>query len=131
MASSKAVFLRNVPTGLIREAKAAAARRGVTLTTVFTEALSRSLSVHGATQAPANDLQPDMAWYRKNRAKLLRRYKGEYIAIIDGAVVDHGRDFNEVGTRVFARFGNRNIFMPLVQASDEVVRVRSPRIVKP
>jgi hypothetical protein len=71
------VFLRNVPTGLIREAKAVAARRGVTLTTIVTEALSRSLSAHGATQALAGDLQPDMAWYRKNRAKLLRRYKGE------------------------------------------------------
>jgi hypothetical protein len=131
MASTKSLFLRKVPTGLIREAKAAAAHRGVTLTTLITEALSRSLSVHSTTQAPASDLQQDMAWYRENRAKLLRRYKGEYIAIIDGVVVDHGRDFNEVGTRVFARFGNRNIFMPLVQAEDEVVRVRSPRVVKP
>jgi hypothetical protein len=131
MASTKSLFLRKVPTGLIREAKAAAAHRGVTLTTIVTEALARSLSVHSATQGPTNDLQPDMAWYRNNRAKLLRRYKGEYLAIIDGAVVDHGRDFNDVATRVFARFGNRNIFMPLVQADDEVVRVRSPRVVKP
>jgi|SRR3954469_14611712 hypothetical protein len=131
MASSKALFLRNVPTNLIREAKATAARRGVTLTTVVSEALARSLSVDSQTLRPSGDLDSDMAWYRKNRAKLLRRYEGEYVAIIDGRVVDHASEFHDVATRVVARFGNRNIYMPRVQATDEVVRVRSPRVVKP
>jgi hypothetical protein len=112
MASSQALFLRNVPTNLIREAKATAARRGVTLTTVVSEALARSLSVDSQTLRPSGDLDSDMAWYRKNRAKLLRRYEGEYVAIIDGRVVDHASEFHDVATRVVARFG------------DEVVRVR-------
>lgn len=131
MASGKAIFLRNVPTSLIREAKATAARRGVTLTTIVSEALASSLSVDGPSSRPPGDLDRDMAWYRKNRAKLLRRYKDEYVAIIDERVVDHASEFHDVATRVFARFGNRSIYMPRVQATDEIARVRSPRVIKP
>src|SRR4051812_45281171 len=100
----KALFLRGMPIGLVREAKAAAARRGETLTTIVAEALARSLGVEGEPQDHADDLQRDIAWYRENRAALLRRYRNEYVAIVDAAVVDHGRDFGALGSRVFARF---------------------------
>lgn len=70
----------------------------------------------------------DMVWYRKNRPKpLLRRYRGEYVAIVDAAVVDHGCDFDTLAARVFARFGNRDIYMPRVQTGEPAARVRSPR----
>jgi plasmid stability protein len=125
--AGKALFLRNVPTELVREAKAAAARRGQTLTAIVAEALTRSLGAEGKTQTRADDLHRDMVWYGKHRAKLLRRYRGEYVAIVDAAVVDHGRDFGALATRVFTRFGNRNIYMPRVQAGEATARVRSPR----
>ncbi|TMQ18411.1 MAG: hypothetical protein E6J90_02130 [Deltaproteobacteria bacterium] len=127
-AEGKALFLRNLPTELVREAKAAAARRGETLTKFVAEALARSLGAAGERAAPANDLQDDMMWYRKHRPSLLRRYRGEYVAIVDASVVDHDRDFAALALRVFSRFGNRNIFMPRVASDDPVVRLRSPRI---
>jgi hypothetical protein len=123
----KTLFLRNLPTELVREAKAAAARRGQTLTTLVADALARSLSVEGESQDRLDDLDRDVAWYRKNRSALLRRYAGEYIAIVDANVVDHGRDFDALATRVFARFGNRNVYMPRVQIGEPAVRIRSPR----
>jgi hypothetical protein len=135
----KSVFLRNVPTDLVREAKAAAARRGETLTTIVAEALARSLRVHGEpdrrsdgrsddrSDARADDLDAEIAWYRKQRSLLLRRYGGEYVAIVDRVVVDHGRDFGALATRVFARFGNRSVYMPRVQPDEPTVRIRSPR----
>jgi hypothetical protein len=123
----KALFLRGVPTELVREAKAAAARRGATLTTIVAEALARSLGVSDETQDGADDLHRDIAWYQENRSNLLRRYRGEYVAIIDHAVVDHGRDFGAVAARVFARFGNRSVYMPRVQTSEPAARIRSPR----
>jgi hypothetical protein len=75
----------------------------------------------------ADELRRDIRWYRKHRPCLLRRYRDEYVAIIDGAVVDHGRDFGALATRVFTRFGNQNIYMPRVQSNEPTARIRSPR----
>ena len=130
-AAGKTLFLRNVPTELVREAKAAAARRGETLTTIVAQALARSLGVEGEAQDRADDLQGDILWYRNNRSKLLRQYPGEYLAIIDGGVIDHGHDFGALAARVFARLGNRNVYMPRVQADEPAARIRSPRRSRP
>jgi hypothetical protein len=130
-AERKSLFLRGMPTELVREAKAAAARRGATLTTIIAEALARSLAVDGESHDRDDDLYRDMAWYRSNRSTLLRRYRGEYVAIVDGAVVDHGRDFSTLASRVFARFGNRNIYMPRIEVTEPTARIRSPRLARP
>lgn len=124
----KVLFLREMPTDLIREVKAVAARRGQTLATVVAEALARSLRVDGGEVGGPDELGPDMAWYAAEHARLARQYGGEHVAIVDQAVVDHARDFDVLARRVFAKYGHRSIFMPRVteQAVSEV-RVRSPR----
>jgi len=127
----KALFLRGMPTGLVRQAKAAAAHRGETLTTIVSEALARSLGVERGPAEQTDELRRDMAWYRENQATLLRRYRGEYVAIVDAAVVDHDRDFSELATRVFARYGNQSVYMPRVQDAEPTMRVRSPRRARP
>lgn len=127
----KSLFLRGMPTKLVREAKAAAARRGETLTTIVAEALTRSLAVEGAIHDRSDDLRHEMDWFEKHRAQLLRQYRDEYIAIVDRAVVDHGCDFDPLAERVFARFGNRNVYMPRVQDTAPEARVRSPRRLPP
>jgi len=127
----KALFLRGVPTELVREAKAAAARRGATLTTIVSEALARSLGVAGEAPDRDDELDRDMAWYRENLSTLLRRYRAEYVAIVDATVVDHGREFGALAARVFARFGSRNVYMPRVQATEPTARIRSPRRSRP
>jgi len=128
---TKALFLRNLPTELVREAKAAAARRGTSLTAFVSEALTRSLRVENAPSDEPDILADDIAWYQRNRSKLLQRYRGEYVAIVDRAVVDHDRDFNALAERVFGRFGYRSIYMPRVQREEVVVRIRSPRLRTP
>lgn len=69
----------------------------------------------------------NIAWYQKNRSILLHCYAGELVAIVDANIVDHGRNFDALATRVFTRFGNRNVYMPRVQDRERVVRIRSPR----
>jgi len=123
----KVLFLRGMPADLVREVKAVAARRGQTLTSIVAEALARSLAVTGTTTAPADELRADMAWYRAHQTDLARRYQGQYVAIIDERVVDHAARFDDLARRVFARYGNRPIFMPRVQLGEREVRVRSPR----
>ena len=127
--AGKTLFLRNLPADLVREVKASAARRGKTLTAVVEEALARSLQL----DEPVVDdsLARDAAWFATHRAKLMRRYRGEFVAVIDQIVIDHDRAFDPLARRVFARFGNRSIYMPRVQAEEPVVRVRSPRLARP
>ncbi|MBI4519367.1 MAG: hypothetical protein HY701_00905 [Gemmatimonadetes bacterium] len=122
------LYLRNVPAGIVREAKIKAAREGTTLTGVVIEALARSLEAQEGTRFPSEDqLGEDMKWYQENRALLLRRYAGEYVAIVDRAVIDHDEDFESLATRVFSHAGVRSVFMPRVTEARERVRVRSPR----
>jgi plasmid stability protein len=122
------LYLRNVPTRLVREAKARAARDGATLTAFVTDAIAQSLSSEREQPAAAeDDLRDSMEWYEHNREQLSGRFRGEYVAILDDTVIDHDKDFASLATRVFGRVGIRPVFMPRVMGGAEQARVRSPR----
>ena len=131
-AAKKPVYLRGIPSDVVREAKAVAARRGVTLAGFVADTLVRALRDSDADGLPAqpstDDLEEDMRWYSRNRERLVREYEGEYVAILDNRVLDHDADFEELAQRVFKREGVRNIFMPLVSSGERTLRVRSPRL---
>lgn len=74
-----------------------------------------------------DELRDSMRWYEKHRRDLLRRYPGEYVAVMNRKVLDHDRDFEALAGRVFARVGVRPIFMPRVQEGEARARIRSPR----
>ena len=122
------LYLRGMPKQLVREAKAVAARRGVTLASVVAEALGRSLDASAGPGGDGDDLGASMAWYQRHRARLLRRYRGQYVAIVSDKLVDHDRDFSELAGRVFDRIGLRPVYMPKVGEEPTGVRVRSPRV---
>jgi hypothetical protein len=88
------LYLRGLPRQIVREAKAVAARRGVTLAALVGDTLARAL-VTGEASRPKSDgeLHDSMRWYEKNRSRLLRQHRGEYVAIIDRSVLDHDHDF--------------------------------------
>lgn len=125
------LYLRGVPQRLVREAKAEAARRGTTLTALVKDAVERFLTTE-KTAAPdvLEPIEDDLAWYEANKRRLLRRYAGQYVAIIDLKVVDHDKDFDALAKRVFSRFGVRSIAMPKVTLGERVVHVPSPRVVR-
>ncbi len=125
------LYLRGMPTQLVREAKAAAARRGLNLAGLFSEALERSLSGDRGSQTADRGLEESRRWYLRHRERLRARYPGEYVAIVGRAVVDHGRSFEALASRVFARFGARPVWMPRVEAEEARARVRSPRRLRP
>jgi anaerobic glycerol-3-phosphate dehydrogenase len=119
------LYLRGVPTSLVRELKAQAARRGLTLTALAIAGLTRALGTE--SQDDLKPLEADMAWYDAHQRQLLRRYAGEYLAIADRRVLDHDPDFSALARRVFAKVGVRPIFMPQCVPSDQIVHLRSLR----
>ncbi len=123
------LYLRGIPADLVRELKAKAALRGVTLTALVTDALRRAR--RSESDGALKPLEADMAWYKAHKPALLRRYRGEHLAIVNGRVLDHDPDFSALADRVFARIGVRPVFMPECVDGDRIAHLRSPHVVKP
>jgi hypothetical protein len=120
------LFLRSMPVEVVRAAKAAAARRGSTLAAYVSAALESAENSRAPESGP--DLRAEMEWFDRNAPRLRQRYPDEYVAIVEGRVVDHDRNFGDLAQRVFSKFGDGPVFMPRVTKSDRPLRIRSPRI---
>ncbi len=131
MKETTTLYLRGVPVRVAREAKAVAARRGSTLAALVSESLERSFGPDASTaRATDDELEDDMRWFEASRARLLRKYSGQWVAIANHRVLDADDDFGALAERVFARGGVRPIYMPRVERGQTVVRIRSPRRVR-
>jgi len=67
-------------------------------------------------------------YYVENREALLKKYQGKYIAIFNNKVIDSGKNFSKLATRVYKNYGYQTIYMPFVTAKEKVVKIPSPRI---
>src|SRR5256712_14123673 len=111
------LYLRALPEALVREAKATAARRGITLAALVSEALQRAVgSEVGRGQSTrgkgtVQGLTESMRWFEENRERLLRRYRDQYGAGDRNQGIDHDRDFGVRARRVFAKLGTRPGFL--------------------
>ena len=127
------LYLRGIPRQLTREAKAEAARRGMSLTAFTKEALATALRQRATRTEHSNGIEairPDLKWFEVNRHRLLQRYPNEYVAILKRKVIDHDREFAGLAQRVFDKYGVRSIAMPQVTVQERVLNLRSPRIVR-
>jgi hypothetical protein len=126
------LYLRNLPASLVREAKATAARRGITLTALVEEGLAALIE-----QAPPfhdqvpEQLTSEQDWYETHKAELLAQYPGEYLAIVKQEVLDHDHAFDALARRVFERLGRQPVFMPRCVSGERVIALRSPRRQQP
>lgn len=127
MTTSKALYLRGMPDELVREAKALAARQGITLTR-FVEAALRATIEHVPRSGQLQALEADMRWYEETKPKLLKKHAGEYLAIVGARVVDNDTQFARLARRIASRYGTKPVFMPRCQVEERVVRLPSPRI---
>jgi len=121
------LYLRGVPRQLVREAKAEAARRGMSLTAFAKDALAKALgTTAGEDEEGIQSIRPDLDWFEANRKRLLRRYRDEYVAIVNRKIVDHDPDFGALARRVFAKYGVKSIAMPKVTPEERVINIPTP-----
>ncbi len=103
---------------------------------VFQNTLSREgfsvADVPGEGSEPADyvKFQEAKRYFQENRAQILEKYRGNFIAILDSTVVDHDRNFSELANRVYEKFGYQTIYMPFVEIKPAVLRIPSPRVGK-
>lgn len=119
------LYLRGVPRAVVREAKAAAAREGLTLGRWVSTRLAEATGSAHCGHAGADLLQADMAWFEEHEPSLARRYVGQYVAIVQKKVIDHDKDFDALARRVFSKYGAGPVCMPKVGRGE--VHLRSPR----
>ena len=61
--------------------------------------------------------------YEEAKPALLEQYLGEYIAFEDGEVLGHDVDDQALAKRVYAKYGYRDLMMPLVTEKERVYSV--------
>jgi hypothetical protein len=122
-----AMYLRGIEPHLIREAKALAAREGITLTALVERTLERETRTPRPAARRLSEIARDIAWYERERTNLLERYEGRHLAVVDQEVVDDDADLEALASRVAERYGMRSVFMPLCGSEERVIDVRSPR----
>ena len=71
--------------------------------------------------------ETDLEWLKKHQATLQAKYKGQFVAVFDGAVVDHGDEFDSVARRAYEKYGYRDIVISRIDGEDTPLRVPSPR----
>ncbi len=125
----RTLYVRGVPEDVVREAKALAARRGMTLTALVIESLRQAVDPSGPL-ASSDALTLDQAWYDTHAEELARQHPDEYLAIVDGEVVDSDTAFSPLAQRVQERFGPRPVLMPKCAPGGRDVELRSPRHVR-
>jgi hypothetical protein len=70
--------------------------------------------------------QEDLAYFNSHREELLRDYRGKWIAIIRGTVVDTDDEFAALAQRVYSKYGYRAILMTRVETETPLVNLYSP-----
>jgi hypothetical protein len=67
--------------------------------------------------------------FEQQKAALLDRYRGEYVAMHQGQIIDHGPNLRELHLRVFARLGDVPVLLKRVTDEPERELVfRSPHV---
>ncbi|MGH2594201.1 MAG: hypothetical protein ACRDGG_11885 [Anaerolineae bacterium] len=73
-------------------------------------------------------IRAEMKAFEQLRGTLLAQYRGEYVAIHEGQVIDHDPDLRTLHLRVFARLGHTVVLLKRVTDEPERELVfRSPR----
>ena len=100
--------------------------------TLFWEDLSiANAPGEGAQPADYVKFQEAKKYFQENKAQILEKYRGDFIAIVDNAVVDHAKEFSELARRIYEKFGYQTIYMPFVESEPRVLTIPSPRVGKP
>ena len=111
---------------LVDRLRYAAEWRGISFEEAARKAITEYLGRFGIEKVRA-----EQAIFEKMRPALLEKYRGQFVAVHNGQVIESAPDIRTLHHQVFVRFG----FTPIlhIEVTDEPERdiiVRSPRLVR-
>lgn len=74
-------------------------------------------------------LQKEREAFHRLRDQLLKTHKGQFVAVLDGQVVDSDVDNCELALRVYSKFGYVPIYIQRVEEKPTVYDIPSPEVV--
>lgn len=78
---------------------------------------------------PIDDpLAVEEAAFRRKRAQLLRKYKGQYVALYQGTVIGHAVDDEDLARRMFEIVGDVPFYIGKVDSDPTIYDVPSPEV---
>lgn len=73
-------------------------------------------------------LDRERAAFLRLREELLKTHRGQFVAILNGQVVDSAPSLSELSQRVYARYGYRVIYMTEVRERPRIYEFSSPEV---
>jgi hypothetical protein len=95
------------------------------------QALRETPAYREAKAAKEAKFRKELEAFRRLLPELLQTHRDQYVAIHEGQVVGSGPDQIEVAERAYDQFGYIPILVTLVTDRPRVVRIPSPRVVRP
>lgn len=74
-------------------------------------------------------LQKEREAFHQLRDQLLKTHRGQFVAVLDGQVVDSDADNCELARRVYNKFGYVPIYIQRVEEKPTVYEIPSPEVV--
>ncbi len=112
-----------ISSDLLAEANRVARQNGISVDDLIADAVRQHLKQHRREQFEA-----EARAFEAMHTQLLSEYKGQFVAIHGGKVIDHDTDKAALYKRVRARYGQAPIYFQ--QVTDQVLptfHIRSPR----
>ena len=117
----------SIPEPLYRRARALARARQRPLDAVIAEALEQSLPQE-ATGSEEVAVQREMQAYLALHTELRTTHLGQYVAILDGQLIDQDQDMVTLYGRVYERYPDRFVWLTVVENDPlPTLHFRSPR----
>ena len=93
-----------------------------------TESIVKTMS-KPSPQIAEESLAAERRAFEHQRARLMRRFPGEYVALSGGRVVDHDKQDEALAARMFTRFGEATFYIARLEQSPTVYEVPSPEFI--
>lgn len=67
--------------------------------------------------------------FHQQKKQLLQKYRGQFVALYQGQVVDHAADDEELAERMYNKFGDASFYIAKVDSDLVVYEIPSPELV--
>jgi hypothetical protein len=79
-------------------------------------------------QLAEENLATERHAFERQRAQLMRRYPGQYVALSGGRVVDHDKQDEALAARMFRKFGDATFYIARLEQSPTIYEIPSPEL---